>query len=388
MVFFGWKKSLYAVASVAVVSAPLASAKENVLSNNDVLNLDLSVQHLWDDNFSRTQEPEADEITTSSASILFNKKIQKQNLHLSWRAVDYRYDQRGDLNAVTQEGEAKWLGQWGSRIKTDIEWTRSSHVVDRLEFADKDIVVRDDAKAMIGYGTGDRLTIYIGGRQTKQKHWNDLREDLDYDEDEAFIEGTYKTALKSTLTLRYKSGKRVYPIVSLNNPRDLDYDYDQIELESNWVLSQKTSISGLVAAYNRDGVVNDGSGGLVDLAFNWSPTEKLLFTTGVEYKQPAVGEIIDTPSEIKTGFFNAYWQITSKIKLGTDVRYSHQTYDQTSLVEERTEELYNYSPITIIYTPWESTQLRLDTTWVDNQSPVLYRDFVSKQVMLGLRWRF
>ncbi|RYE55733.1 MAG: hypothetical protein EOP48_09570 [Sphingobacteriales bacterium] len=388
MAFFCWKKSLYTVASVAALCTHSATAKENVLSEGDVLNLDLSTQHLWDDNFSRSPEPISEEITTSSAGLLFNKKIQKQKFHLSWRAVDYTYAEREDLDAVTQEGAFKWLGQWGERIHTGVEWTRGAHIVDRLEFIDKDIVVREDAKAMIGYGSGDRLTISIGARQTNQKHWNDLREDLDFDEEEAFIETTYKTALKSTFTLRLKSGERVYPIISLTNPRNLDYTYDQVELDSNWVLSPKTSISGLIAYYVREGEINDGNGGLVDLGFNWSPSEKLLIFTRLEYKQPAVGEIADAPSEIKTGLAGIDWQITEKVKLGTDVRYSHQTYDQLSIGTERIEKLTNYSPLAMSYSPWPSLKIRVDTALVENQSPLYHRDFKSKQVSLGINWRF
>lgn len=376
-----WKKYFFAAVFFA------AFFSRAVIASDDFLNVDLSLKRLHDDNFLRSPEDEvAEEITIASAGLRLHETIENQDLHAQWHAISYTYDQLSDLDAVVQQGKFSWKGQFGDRIKTDVELLRDANPVDRLEFTGKDIVTKDDATAKIGYGTGDRLTAYIGGRQTRQNHTNETRDGLDFNDQETFVELAYKTAGDSTLSARVESGERIFPNYPTDTlvPHDLDFTYRQLAIDANWVLSPKTNIDLAGASFTRDGIINDGAGNLASLAVNWLLTPKLQMKMGYTYKQPAIGEISDSPFETQGVFISANWQLTQKIILATNLRGEDQKFDDRSIGLAREEKLYNIMPLAIIYNYSDSFSFRIDAERIKRESPLLYRNFLSNQISANI----
>lgn len=374
--------------------APLAAAQ-----GGDLLSLGASVQEMWDSNYTRTAEENSEHMTLTSASIALNKTLSRQNFVARWQGQHYAHAKRTDLDATLHDGRVAWQGEWGSRLSSNLEWTRDSYAVDRLEFPDKDIIKRDDLKAELDYGLGHKLSLGAGGRQTKLTHTNDLRAGLDFDEDEAFAEMGYKTGIKSTLIARVRYGERIHTNEQLEVPTDipgetlvissdLDFEYQQAELEATWVASPKTSITSTYGYFKRDGIVNDGSGSVVSVDANWEFTPKIQLTGGYSYKQPAVGETSDSPADSHAISFGATWEMTSKITVGTGASASEQKYEGSSPGPTRVEKLYSVTPLTIAYQPTESISIRLASGWTDRQSPLEYRDYTSAEGSVGLFFRY
>jgi hypothetical protein len=357
------------------------------IASDDFLNVDLSLKRLHDDNFLRSPEAGvAEEITVASAGLRLNETIASQALKAQWHAVSYNYDQFSDLDAVVQQGKFSWKGQFGERIKTDVELLRDSSPVDRLEFTGKDIVTKDDATAKIGYGTGERLTAYIGGHQTRQNHSEDMRDGLDFNDQETFFELAYKTAGDSTLSARVENGERNYPNYPSDTPvpHDLDFTYKQLSVDANFVLSPKTSIELAGASFSRDGIVNNGKGSVASLAAKWTLTPKLQMKTGYTYRQPAIGEISDSPFETQGVFISANWQLTPKISLGTNLRGEEQQFDDRSIGLAREEKLYNIMPLAIIYNYSDNFSFRIEAERIKRESPLEYRNFLSNQISANI----
>jgi len=347
------------------------------------------VHRVWDSNFSRSPANDEEETTVSSAALGIDETIGRQHLIAKWRGNHYQYDNHPDFDGTTNNAELSWKGLIGSEINTDVEWLRDSYLVDRLEFFGKDIVNRDDFLARIGYGNDSRLAFHIGGRKSSQVHSNEGRKALDYDEDEVYADAGYQTDSKSSVFLRYRSGSRTYtdqPIDVI--PETFDFDYHQIELEGTWALSPKTNISAVVASFKRDGLVNNASGSVATISMDWQATEKLKLDAGYIFKQPAIGETSDSPSQIQNTYIAATWQFSPKISLASVLRYSWLKYDKVSPELIRDERLYNFSPLTVSYDSGRHWLIRLDSGWRKNESPLAYRNYISRQINVGLVFNY
>lgn len=353
----------------------------------------VSLQEYWDDNFSRTRDGVREQITLTSASVALDKKLSRQQVSVRWKGTENRHEFRDELDARIHVGEATWDGQWGEKWRTEFSVVRDAYAVDRLEFIDKDVVAKNDAIAKVGYGSGERLVIYLGARHTKQYHSAMVREGLDYDEDEMFVEAQYQTAHESSFALRYSNGERQYPrVVAVADvadvtrdiePGDLDFDYQQLELQSTTQLSPKTQFNSQVAYFSRAGVVNDERGALAALDMVWAPREKLTLKVGYLLKQPAVGDFSDSPSDIDRVFLSSEWQITHKILLSMNAYYEEQAYDGV-LSAERKEQVSVIAPVNITFNYSENISLRIHSEWEDRESLLSYRDYTSLQGRLGI----
>ena len=379
---------------LCMVHAQYTAAQDNLSqgsSQDGPFKATASVQGVWDSNFSRSPLNDSEQTILSSAGLSFDDTFGRQRLIAKWRGNQYQYDVHPDFDGTTHSSQLAWKGLIGSQFNTEVEWLRDSDLVDRLEFFGKDIVSRNDLQAKLGYGNDRKLSFHVGGRKTNQTHSNDTRTSLNFDEEEAFADAGYKTSNKSSVFIRVRSGSRTY----VNNPPSdtalgdtppgsLDFDSDQVELEGVWAVSPKTNISAVVASFKRDGVVNDASGSLATLSADWQATEKIKFNAGYTLRQPAVGETSDSPSQIQNIFASVAWQYSAKITVGSMARYSEIDYKSLSPELMRTERLTVLSPLTFSYSSGRHWLIRVDSGWRKNESPLAYRNYISRQVSLGL----
>ncbi|GGY74426.1 hypothetical protein GCM10011613_19800 [Cellvibrio zantedeschiae] len=369
----------------------LSLASTQCLAADDgPLQLNASVQGVWDSNFSRTPLNDSERTVLSSAGISFDDTFGRQRLIAKWQARHYEYDKHPDFDATTDTGQLSWKGLFGEQFNTDVDFSRNSYQVDRLEFFGKDIVTRDDLVAKIGYGNDRRLSFHVGGRKSTQEHSNYQRNSLDFEEEEGFADVGYQTSNKSNVFLRYKSGNRAYtnplidPLTGSPVNVDLDFDYQQLELDSQWVLSPKTTFSALVARYKRDGSINDATGSVASLGVEWQATEKINLKGGYTLNEPAIGETSDSPSRVKTVFVSALWQYSSKWSIGSSAAYSVIDYGNLSPDLIRKEKLHNFMPLTIVFDSGHHWKVRLDSGWRKNDSRIAVRNYLSRQVSAGL----
>ena len=378
----------YSAGFKALLGLCLVGNAIDVLATDEFV-VGISAQEYWDSNINRSaDQQDSEHYTQSSAFLGVDKKYGRHHIVGRVKGSRLDYAERTELDASFYDGNASWRSDWTSRLQTEIGWVRIAYPVDQLEFSGKDIVSRDDVNASIIYGSGNRLSIGIGGRQAAQRHSNELRENMDFDEDEALAEIHYQTGSKSRLTLRGRDGQRDYAQSIAEDGRLLDFSYQQGEVEGNWASSAKTRIIANVAFFRREGETNDGTGNQASLEANWMATEKIQFEAGYTLRQPAVGESSDSPERVHGANLGATWKITEKLQWAVDFRYQHQRYPITDELGERDEEVASVSPLAINYRLSDSFTLRLDARWLDRQSPITYRDYDFMQGSAGFSWHF
>lgn len=374
---------------VGMVMSGLASSS---LAAPDRFTLTLGAQEYWDSNFARNADVDSEHYTRSVASLALNERVSKQDFSVKASGNHYEYAERDDLNASFYEGQASWRSDWSSRMKTSLAWTRDAYLVDRLEFADKDVVALENLKGQITLGVGNNLGITLGARKAEQSHSNDLRESLNFDEDEWFAAGTYTTANKSFLSVRLREGERLYlQPVQLNSDgslRVLDYEYRQLELEGEWALTRKTQLGFTLGRFKREGDLNEGSGTQALIDLGWKISDKLNITLSYSQSEPAVGETSDSPSDIRTSKFMLNWEPSAKWLFSMDASYSDLSYVQRVDEPARAEKVTAFSPLALTYRFSDSLAIRADSQWVDRESPLLYRDYDYAIANVGFNFTF
>ena len=367
-------------------AASLASAAP------DRFSLGLGLQEYWDSNFARNADVDSEHYTRSYVSLAFNERLSKQDFSISASGSRYEYAEREDLDADLVEGAASWRSDWSPRVKTALVWTRDAYLVDRLEFADKDVVSLENLNGQVNWGLGKSWGITLGARQARQTHSNDVRESLDFDEDEWFAATTYTTANKSSLGLRLRDGERQYLLPIQQAPdgslRNLDFEYRQLELEGAWALTPKTEIGFTLGRFKREGDVNEGTGTQALIDLGWAISEKLKLTLSYRQSEPAAGETSDSPSDVRTSKAMLNWEPSAKWQFSADASYSDLSYLARQARPARDETITTLRPLVVTYRFSETLALRIDSQWVERESPLLYRDYDYALATIGFNLTF
>lgn len=354
----------------------------------DRFTLSLGAQENWDSNFARNVDVDSEHYTRSVASLVFKERLSKQDLSLSVSGNRYEYAERDDLDVDFYEGNASWRSEWSPRVKTSVNWTRDAYAVDRLEFADKDVVSLDNLTGQITLGTSKHLGITLGARESAQTHSNDLREALDFDEEEWFVAGTYTTANQSSLSVRLREGERLYVHMAPDDLRILDFDYRQLEVEGNWAITRKTQLGFTLGRFKREGEINAGTGTQALVDMTWAVSEKLTLALSYSQSEPAAGETSDSPDNVRTSKFAVSWEPSSKWLVSMDAAYSEHSYLLRLALPARDETITAFSPLALTYRFSDVLSLRFDSQWVDRQSPLVYRDYDYALASLGFTLAF
>jgi hypothetical protein len=373
----------FAATLFCLVQSGVAAAEEEWINGG------IGASQIWDGNFFRNPEEISEQIRLLSAGIGLSANVSRQKFSARWRVRSYQHVNNEQLDETFQDGAARWNGAWAGDFTTNVEWVRDSYLVDRWEAAESDVVAKDDAKFSITRGAQNRFSFKVGARDTNQKHSSELREEFNYHEKEAFAGVTYKTPSYSTLSLFYRAGDRTYVDRLVEDPEsNFDFDYRQVDLENVWKISDKTTSTITISRFSRKGVLNDSVGDYALLDLSWDATPKIQWHAGYSYKRPALGETIDLPSTVQTGFISASWDVTSKLELTSRFERLLRDYNRPDELFVRTESQYNIIPLALTYQFSEAVTVKLDSSWRKNESPIPVRQYKSAQVVLGLAVRF
>lgn len=361
-------------------------------ADQNALAFSAGLQHSYDSNFLRSPEEIEEQITRAGAGLSYNKQFSAQQISLRLSGSQYRYAERDDLDGSALEGQASWHSQFTTNVSTKLDFQREETPVDKLEFIGKDLVAKEDANALLSFGDSKRVGFILGLHRLDNTHSNEARSELDFQESDFFSELRYRFASSSWIGLRYREGDRVYATLG---PAlgDLDFDYRQLELETAWVLTPKTRLTGLVGYFDRtaksdDARDNDGEGSLASMKMEWAITEKLTSELTYRFNQPAIGETSDAPSEVSDSALLLQWQFSPKIQLGFGASYTELLYEESAVIVERTERNITVTPLVISWSYSNAIMLRLTSQWMDRRSPVLERDYQGYSAALALGFHF
>ena len=368
----------------------VCNAQPHQPSAGDGFRFIASAQHQYDSNFSRIAEEALEEqssqdeqITRAALGVGYNKSISAQRLGLRFTANQYRYAERDHLNENSWEGSASWRSRFGHNASSLLNYERTESPVDQLEFRGRDLVARENANAQLSLGDSRRLGIIIGAHQFQQSHSNIEREFLDFEDEDFFAEVRYKGPASSWVSVRYREGDRDYEWVELL-PRDLNFEYQQWEIETSWALTPKTELTGVAGYFEREGATNNDEGALAGLKLSWQTTAKVATEIAYTFNQPAQGETTDAPIEVSSSSFTVSWQWTTKLQLAAGGIYSEFDYINIDDASPYVERNISISPLAIEWRFSDTLQFRLHSQWVERHSPILIRDYDGHIITGGL----
>jgi hypothetical protein len=371
------------------------------------INGTLGASELWDSNFFRDSSELSEQITLLAAGVALSADVSRQKFSAKGRVRAYKHAENVDQDETVKDGVVSWSGAWSGDFTTNLQWARDSYIVDRWEAPESDVVAKDDASFLITHGRDNRFSFSLGATQSKQHHSSENYANLDYEDQEAFAGITYQTPAHSTLEVRYREGDRTFVNRLTEEPEgnfffddSFDFDYKQVEVENVWKISAKTSSKITLTRFSREGGVIDSTGDFAVLDFSWDATPKVQWHLGYSYKSPALGETIDLPSKVRAGFIGVSWAFSPKISVSSRVERLLRNYENRDELiglpgnetpgelVVRTESQYNLVPLSMTYAINESFNVKLDTSWRKNESPIPKRQYKAGQVVLGLTFRF
>lgn len=373
------------IVSVSGVESSLAQT-----ADQDALVFSVGFQHLYDSNFFRSPAEIEEEVTRARAGIRFSKQFSAQRLTLSASGSQYRYAEQDTLNASALEGQLMWHSQLTTNVSTQLDWKREEAPVDKLEFIGKDLIAREDANAHLSFGDSKRVGFTLGYHQLNTLHSNLERRELNFQDQDFFSEVRYKLASGSWFGLRYREGNRQYEMSTQSN---LDFDYRQWELETAWMFTSKTKLTGLVGYFDRAAesdvlIDNNGDGMLSSVKMEWAISEKLMTEISYRFNQPAIGETSDAPAEVSDTSVLLQWQFSPKVQLGFGASYAELDYAERVAMTARTERNLTITPLQISWFYSDAVNLRLTSQWMDRSSPILERDYQGYSAALALAFHF
>lgn len=382
------KKNVFGSRVFLVTSlAYMSTAQANSPKPEEGFRLFAGAQYQSDSNFSRTHEASEEQIARAAAGVGYTKSISAQRLSFKVSASQYKYAERDELDEESLEGSASWRSQFSNSISSQLIYDRTETPVDQLEFKGRDMQARQDAIARLSVGDNRRIGFVVGGHQLRQTHSNIERRYLDFEDQDVFAETRFKGSGASQVSLRYRTGERSYEMPELLSS-NLDFDYDQWEIETDWQLTPKTTLSGLAGYFEREGENNNDEGALASMTLSWQTSAKVATDISYTFNQPALGESQDAPSEIASSSLMLRWQVTTKIQFIAGGSYTEFEYlnQETSLT--RIERNIAVTPASLEWTVSDALRLRLHSQWMDRRSPVIERDYEGHVVTGGLAMVF
>lgn len=340
-------------------------------------------QHQYDSNFSRTAEAADEQVSRAAVGFGYDKTLSAQQLGVRVTANHFSYAERDYLNENAWEGAASWRSRFGNSISSLLSYEREEDPVDQLEFTGRDLVARENANGSLTLGNNRRLGIILGAHQFTQSHSNEERRYLDFDDQDVFAELRLRGAAESWLSVRYRNGERSYASPELL-PQNLDFDYQQWEIETHWALTRKTELTGVAGYFKREGATNNDEGALAGLTFAWQVTEKVTSELVYNFSQPAQGETSDSPTEISSSSIQLRWQWTPKIELSVSGGYTEFEYYNPAELFPRVERNISVTPLALEWVMSDALRFRLRGQWVERSSPILVRDYDGHLVTGGV----
>lgn len=365
----------------------LCNAQQQHRAPEEGFKLIAGAQYQSDSNFTRTPDGGDEQITRAALGVGYNKNISAQRIALRFTANQYYYAERDYMDENSWEGNASWRSRFSNNTSSLLSFERHETPVDQLEFAGKDMVARDRAKAQLSLGDSRRLGFIIGAHQFRQTHSNEERNYLDLEDQDIYAEIRYRGLASSWVSLRYRSGERSYEFLELL-PRNLDFDYRQWEIETHWVLTPKTELTGVAGYFERDGETNNDEGALAGLKLSWQATSKVTTEVAYSLSQPAQGETADSPVEINNVSLMVSWQLTSKIQITSGGSYAEYDYINQIDSSPYLERGISITPLSVEWLMSDAVRFRLHGQWVERSSPIVLRDYDGHIITGGVALAF
>lgn len=366
----------------------IAGASSCAFAEEDPLAVAAALTHSWDSNYSREPNPEPEQVTVASVDATLQKAISRQVFSAQWGVANYQHRHQDALDASIYRAGAKWRGFMGEKTRFLLAWSRQDRLADQIDFDGKDIITLDRREAEAGYIIHPRWEILGEVNNTLQKHSNDARDSLDFEEHEFGVALRYQSGRNSTVLFQLTEGERDYADRFRGTPgeagADLNFRYDRAELEVGWAATDKSLVTGQLGYFERDGEVNEGSGTEARLRFEWQASEKTALTLGYLFQQPPVGEDSYDPSESQQANMAVEWQWTPKLRLATTFRGARQEFDGLTSRKQRNETVYVWAPLIVDYYVTEDITVQIVTSWQERDSAIPWRDYVARELELGV----
>jgi hypothetical protein len=257
----------------------------------DTLNVIAGVSRTMDDNFFRKPAsvgPVSETITTSYATVSFNKQYSLQRLNFEYTLRNYAYQNYSSLDFVANNYKGSWAWSFTPRLTGNVSTMLSEMPVSFLDASigtgNPAILTNEVQKVVMDWAAmggvhflgGFTRSVVLNSSNFFQNRGN-TSDSIDLGVKYAFSSGT-------ELIMMQHQRQGEFATVTLGLPQS--FKESETEAKFNWRVSAKTSVNSRLGFVERkhdqasgiDYSSRDYADWVGDANVNWAPTAKLQFT--------------------------------------------------------------------------------------------------------------
>ena len=389
--------SLQSALRMVLLGSFLLTSSLVMADAQDTLNVIAGVSRTMDDNFFRkpaSVAPVSETITTSYATLSFNKQYSLQRLNFEYTLRNHAYQNYSSLDFVANNYKGSWDWSFTPRLTGNVSTMLSETPIPFLDatFAGKPAILTNEVQTVVmdwaamggvHFLGGFTRSVVLNSSNFFQNRGN-TSDSIDLGVKYAFSSGT-------ELIMMQHQRQGEFAIVTLGLPQS--FKESETEAKFNWRVSAKTSVNSRLGFVERkhdqasgiDYSSRDYADWVGDANVNWAPTAKLQFTaaagSGISVFQGGNANYARTNSLN----FNSTYAVTPKVLVSGNASISKRIIEGTGT--NPTDTIENAS-LSVDWTPRTYVSLGARLQRMNRTSSDPGRDFVDLMTILSANVNF
>jgi hypothetical protein len=345
--------SRWALAALGLLSTAVAMASEE----STPLYLTASETLMRDSNFSRSDSPQAETVSSTALQVGLNKDYGRQNYSLSAQLAANRYAHYKELlnndSKNVQAGFrsgilANWQLDLGGAFTQNLNPIKDNSSLDRVV---KNIRTYKDGNAALRYGVDGIWSVQARADRNTIGYSRPSYSTSEARQRSGSIQTTYYVSDLLSYSLALRGVNTLYPqAIDINNQLIERTVRDKnVDLSTNWQVTGLSSLAATItrrrSSYSDDADKHTSSWngslywsitprGLLSYNLGWSKYSGADRTTNTFVADPTLGQKVDTLNSSTNYSLGANAQLTGKMVLGYSYSLAKNRYNDSNVVTQ------------------------------------------------------
>jgi exopolysaccharide biosynthesis operon protein EpsL len=395
--FFCCAFSVQRALRMALLAYFLITSSLVLADAQDTVNVIAGVSRTMDDNFFRqpaSVAPVSETITTSYATLSFNKQYSLQRLNFEYTLRNNAYQNYSSLDFVANNYKGSWAWSFTPRLTGTVSTMLSETPIPFLDatFASKPSILTNEVQNVVMDWAAMGGVHFLGGfTRSVALNSSNFQQNRGNTTDSIDLGVKYAFSSGSELTMMQHQRLGEFAIVTVGLPQS--FSENETEAKLNWRLSAKSSVNSRLGFVERK---HDQAGGIDyssrdyadwvgDANVSWAPTAKLQFTAAVASAISMYQGGNANYARTNSLNFNSTFAVTPKVLVSGSASLSKRMIEGTGT--NPTDTIENAS-LSVDWTPRSYVSLGARLQRMSRTSSEPGRDFVDLMTILSANINF
>ena len=361
----------------------------------DTVNVIAGLSRSMDDNFFRKSvAPASETITTSYATLSFNKQYSMQRLNFSYTLINNAYQNNSSLDFVSNNYRGSWEWSLTPRLVSSLSTLRAETPITFTDatFARKPAIATNEIQNFVMDWTAQGGLHFLGGfTRTVALNSSNFQPNRGNTTDSIDLGIKYAFPSGSEVTMMQHQRQGQFANVAANLPQS--FTENESEAKFNWLVTTKSSVNMRLGFVERlheqaggvDYSSRDYADWVGDASVSWAPTTKLQITAAAASSIGVYQGGNANYSRNNSLSFNPTYACTPKILVSGSMSVSKRIIEGTGYNPTDTTESESLG---VDWTPRRYVSLGARLQRMSRSSSVPGSDYVDVMTMLTANVNF